>query len=126
MEMNNLAALATAIPVALAGKSRQLSAKNCLLFDLTISNDDTADFYVQLWDVAAVGDIGGADADDAPDFEEVVPAGSFLPFGFNQGYQFHRGLYVRAVTALGGSTLIATDSARMAGRYLSPYPILTA
>lgn len=123
MQVINLAQDATPIATAAAATSFQIAAKNTLLFDLTVSNDSGADFVMQAWDVAAAGDIGGASADATPDFEETVLAGSFLPFGFNGGYQFHRGLYVRAVTAKGGSTLIGTASMRVAGRQITPYPL---
>jgi len=76
-----------------------------------------------LWDVGYAAEIGGADADGAPDFEELVQAGSFLPFSWNGGYQFHRGLYVRCVTASGGSTAIAGDTAKFSGRFMTPYPL---
>lgn len=125
MEMQNIMqVMAPFGPFALE-KNRQLSAKNCLVGDITIDNTSATDFYVQLWDVAQASDIGGAAAvaDAAPDFEEVVPAGSFVPFGWPGGYQFHRGLYVRCVTALGGSTAIPANSAKFSGRMISPYPI---
>jgi hypothetical protein len=104
-------------------KNRQLAALNTKLFDLVVDNTSGTDCYVQLWDVAAVGDIGGANADAAPDFEELVPNGSFLPFSWDGGYQFHRGLYVRCVTTLGGSTAIAGDTAKFSGRQLTPWPL---
>jgi hypothetical protein len=101
-------------------KNRQLTAKNTLLFELVVANTGATDFFVQLWDVAAVGAIAGA-----PDYELSVPAGSFLPFAWPGGYQFHNGVYVRCVTALGGSTAIATSDAKFSGRYITPFPIAT-
>lgn len=104
-------------------KNRQIAAKNTLLFELTVDNGGSGSFWVQLWDVAAAGDIGGGSADAAPDYEVEVPAGSFIPFGFKSGYQFHRGLYVRCVTALGGSTAIAANDAKFSGRHITPFPL---
>ena len=123
MEMQNIAALATPFGPFALEKNRQLASLNALLFDLVVDNTSGADVYVQLWDVADAADIGGADADAAPDFEELVQAGSFLPFSWNGGYQFHRGLYVRCVTASGGSTAIAGDTAKFSGRFMTPYPL---
>lgn len=116
-----------ALPIGPFGteKERQIAAKNTLLFDLVVDNVNASstDFYVQLWDVAASGDIGGGNADAAPDFEELVPAGSFLPFSWRGGYQFHRGLYARAVTTRGGSTLVSGNDAKFTGRQITPYPL---
>ena len=124
----NLAQDATPFGPFALEKNRQLAALNAKLFDIVVENTSASDFYVQLWDVADVGDIGGGApvADAAPDFEDVVPAGSFLPYSWDGGYQFHRGLYVRCVTALGGSTAIAGNSAKFSGRYLTPWPLTTA
>ena len=102
-----------------AEKSRQIATKNILLFDFTVDNTHAStSFFVQLWDAA---DSGSLPAN--PDFEEEVAAGSFIPFGWNGGYQFHNGLFVRAVTARGGSTLISGDNAKFSGRALTPFPL---
>lgn len=102
-------------------KSRQIATQNTLLFELTVGNSSGSDFVVQLWDVADAADIGSVETE--PEYEEVVSASGFLPFAFKSGYQFHRGLYVRAVTAYGGATPIGTDSAKFSGRMISPHPI---
>lgn len=109
-------------------KARQIAAKNILMFELVVDNGGIADWVVQLWDVADVGDISGtpsAVTDGFPAYENTVVGGSFLPYGWDGGYQFKRGLYVRAVTALGGSTAISGNDAKFSGRAINPFPIST-
>lgn len=115
----NLANDATPFGPFAREKNRQIAAKNTLLFELTVDNKGGSDFFAQLFDVAAAADIGS----NEPDFEVKVPAGSFVPFSHDGGYQFHNGLYVRCVTLAGGSTAIGADDAKFSGRYITPYPL---
>lgn len=92
------------------GKSQVIAAKNSRLFGLVVRNKAAADFHVQIYDLPSAT---GADA-ATPEYDLPVIGESFLPFAFGGGRQFHRGIYVRCVTAPGGAAvnLIASDDAK--------------
>lgn len=101
----------------------QISAKNCLLFHLAVSNNSNGTIWVQIWDVSAKGNIGTQAM--VPDFEYAIPASpavAALPF-HKEGWQLGKGLYVRAVTASQGSTLIGGNYAKFTCQWDGPWPI---
>lgn len=104
-------------------KDVQIIAKNGLLFHLAVSNNGGSQFWVQIWDVKASADVGTTDT--MPVFEVAVPASpATVAFPFHgEGWQFSRGIYVRAVTATQGSTLISANNAKFTYQYDGPYPL---
>lgn len=88
-------------------KAVQISTQNAKLFELVVANKSGTDFFVQVFDKASAP--GGG---DVPVYDLPVPQGSFLPFGWAGGRPFGNGIYVRCVTAQGGSTAIPGDDAK--------------
>jgi hypothetical protein len=100
-------------------KDVQILAKNALLFHLVAMNKSANDYWLQIHDLAA-----GSGTSAVPEFELLLPAQSFVPFGFHSnGWQFGNGIYVRAVTAAGGTTLIASNDVKYTYQYDGPWPI---
>lgn len=104
------------------GKRKRVSTVNTLLHSLVVRNNGAADFYVQLYDVTGATDNAAGAAADlvTPDFDGLVPAGSFLPFSFPGGWRFNNGCYVRCVTSATGAEadLIAADDAKITASYM--------
>lgn len=100
-------------------KEIQIIAKNGLLFHLVAQNKTATDVWVQIHDLAT-----GTGTSAAPEFEVMLPGLSFVPFPFPEnGWQFVNGIYVRAVTAVGGSTLIGSNNVKFTYAYDGPWPI---
>lgn len=90
-------------------KKQEISNRNASLFSLVVRNKHAStDFHVQIFDIVNEAAIGS----EVPEFDVPVYAGSYTPFAFAGGRRFKRGIFVRAVTAVGGSTLISGDDAK--------------
>jgi hypothetical protein len=91
-------------------KEAVVAAKNSRLYGLVVRNKGATDCHVQIYDLASST---GADA-ATPEYDLPVYAESFLPFAWAGGRQFHKGIYVRCVTAAGGAAadLIAASDVK--------------
>jgi len=99
----------------------QIAAVNALLFHLAVTNNSASQFWVQIWDVAVSTDVGVTAT--VPDFEYAIPASpavATLPF-HKEGWRMGRGIYVRAVTASQGNSLIGGNNAKFTAQYDSPW-----
>lgn len=90
------------------GKSRQVTTKNAKLFALTITNKG-ADCIIQIFDAAA-------GADSSVPLEYPLPSQSVFSLTERK---FNNGIFVRAVTAFGGSTLIGTDDVKIDAQFMT-------
>lgn len=100
-------------------KEIQIIARNALLFHLVAMNKSTTDYWLQIHDLAT-----GTGTSAKPEFEVFLSGQSFVPFAFHkEGWKFGNGIYVRAVTAAGGSTLIGSNDVRFTYQYDGPWPI---
>lgn len=109
--------------VSAYAKEKQISARNTFLHSLVVRNNNAStDFYVQIYDVtgANVAALDAAADLVTPEFDVLVPAGSFVPFSFPGGWRFHNGCYVRAVTTATGATAqkIAASDAKFTASYM--------
>lgn len=124
MRNNNIEAGAQKINSVLS-TSRQITTKNTLVFDITIYNKGSGTFWAQIWDVPDVTNVEGAGYPARAEEEIEIAAGSYAPFSWMGGKQFNHGIYIRAVTALSGGTLIGGADMTVTGRMHSPWPIST-
>ena len=100
-----------------------ISARNTRLHSLVVRNNHaTASFWVQVFDLTAASAAAANTAADSvtAEFEVECPAGSFVPFSFQGGWQFRAGCYVRCVSADGGTSanLIAGSNAKITAAFM--------
>ena len=88
-------------------KQHLINASNTLLHALTVTNKSGSTVWIQLHDHAS------AASESTPE-EYPLPTNSVLSVT-NRSYA--TGLFVRAVTAAGGSTLIAADDIKIQADY---------
>jgi hypothetical protein len=89
-------------------KSRQVTTKNAKLFALTVTNKG-ADCIIQIFD----------EADDSAagiPLEYPLPGGTVFSLTERK---FNNGIYVRAVTAFGGSTPISGDDIKVDAQFMT-------
>ncbi len=100
----------------------QVAVASALLYHLACSNNSASTIWVQIWDVNASSQVGTT-GHTIPDFEVAVPASpSILAVSFHkEGWQMGNGIYVRAVTASQGSSLIGGNNAKFSVQYDSPW-----
>lgn len=89
------------------GTALQITTQNTELYSLTVTNKSGSTVWVQVFDSAS-GASGNAR-------EYPLPTSSVLSI---TGKRFRNGVYVRGVTAAGGSTVISGDDLQFDADYM--------
>lgn len=102
--------------------AKQITTKNARVHALVVANRNAATtYFVQIFDSAA-GAAGSVDGANVSRYDLPLPANEVLTL---QDSQFNTGLYVRVVTAAGGSTLATASDIKITTEYLT-WPLSNA